>query len=79
VKIQEDRNIPQDIADIIIPIILEFVFVLNANGIIHDATNNTHAIVIVNPCAVITVCFYFMYYVNLYIHGTLRAVLYRNN
>jgi len=79
VKIQEDRNMPQDIADIIIPIILEFAFVLNANGIVQDAINNTHAIVIVNACAVITVCFYFIYYVNLYIRGTLHVVLYRNN
>jgi hypothetical protein len=52
---------------------------LNANGIVQDAINNTHAIVIVNACAVITVCFYFIYYVNLYIRGTLHVVLYRNN
>jgi hypothetical protein len=42
----------------IIPITLEFAFVLNANGIIQDAINNTHAIVIDSACAVITVCFY---------------------
>ena len=65
-KIQEDKNMPQDIADIIIPITLEFVFVLNANGIIQDAINNTHAIVIVSACAVITVCFYFL--INSLVH-----------
>lgn len=54
-NIQEEKNIPQDIADIIIAIILLLSFVLYTNGIIHDATNKTHAIVIVNPCAVISV------------------------
>jgi hypothetical protein len=56
-KIHEEKNIPQDTADTISPTILEFVFALNANGIIQDATNSTHAIVIVNDSAVITVCF----------------------